>query len=107
MGQHRAIRKIKRLSVVFSDGKEEHRGTTSDFSFSGLFIRTRKPFPTGTELKIVLEIDENIKIELTGVVARSIKTRVVDFKNGMGVKLNPPTSREYRDFLGELLQEKF
>ncbi len=102
MGQHRAIRKIKRVSVTFSDGKTEHQGTSSDFSFTGIFVRTRKAFAPGTHIKMVLEIDENKKITVTGVVARSLRTRVSDFKNGMGVKISPITE-EYKDFLKDLL----
>ena len=105
MGQYRAIRKIRRVSVTFSDGKAEYQGTSSDFSFTGLFIRTRKPFPQGTHLKMVLELDVNRRITLTGVVARSIKTRVIDFKNGMGVRIKPITE-EYKEFLKELFVQK-
>lgn len=93
------------MTVTFSDGHVEHQGTSSDFSFTGIFIRTRKSFAPGTHIKMVMEIDENKKITITGVVARSIKTRGSDFKNGMGVKISPITE-EYKDFLKDLLVKK-
>ncbi len=101
-GQYRAIRKIKRVPIVFSTSQNEYHGTSSDFSFTGLFIRTSKPFVPGTHLKMILEIDENRRIEISGVVARASKTRSLDFKNGMGVKITSRT-QEYKDFLKELL----
>ena len=104
-GQHRAIRKIKRVSITFTDGKEERHGTSSDFSFTGLFIRTRKPFPPGTKLKMTLEIDTDKELVLVGTVMRATKTRVADFKNGVGVKISPITE-EYKDFLKELFVKK-
>ncbi len=100
-GKHRAIRKIKRISIMFTDGNIENQGTSSDFSFTGLFIRTRKPFPPGTQLKMILAIDTDKELVLTGMVTRATRTRVVDFKNGMGVKINP-ISEEYKNFLKDL-----
>jgi Tfp pilus assembly protein PilZ len=100
-GEHRAIRKIKRVSITFTDGNDKHQGTSSDFSFTGLFIRTRKPFPPGTQLNMILEIDNDKELLLSGTVMRATKTRVVDFKNGMGVKISPITE-EYKNFLKEL-----
>ncbi len=99
----RAKRKIKRLPITFSDGTVEYRGTSSDFSTTGLFIRTRKAFDCGTSVKMVMEVNEDRKIALTGVVARSIKTGVMDFKNGMGIKLTS-IPQTYEDFLKELLK---
>ncbi len=98
-----APRKIKRLSITFSDGKVEQSGTSSDFSATGLFIRTRKALPPGTNLKIIIELDNNRTMTLTGIVIRSIKTGSMDIKNGMGVKLTY-IPREYEDFIKELLK---
>ena len=96
-----APRKIRRLSITFSDGTVEYSGTSSDFSATGLFIRTRKALNPGTPVKMVIELDNNRKINLTGVVVRSIKTGIADFKNGMGIKLtNIP--KDYEDFIQNL-----
>ncbi|MEW6714502.1 MAG: PilZ domain-containing protein [Nitrospirota bacterium] len=91
-------RHTKRLPVVFSSGDLEFIGTTSNLSLTGLFIRTKKAFSPGTILKIVLELDKDKKINLEGEVAWSLKTGLIDFKNGMGVKLkNIP--QMYEDFV--------
>jgi Tfp pilus assembly protein PilZ len=95
-------RKIKRLNIIFSDGTEEHPGTSSDFSTNGLFIRTRKPFKPGTAVTMLLEISVTQKIALSGVVIRAIKTGLRDFKNGMGIKLDS-IPHEYEVFLSDLL----
>lgn len=102
MAKRGAKRRIKRLTIIFTDGKMEHTGMSSDFSSTGLFIRTRKAFNPGTPVKMVFEVDENHKIELAGVVTRAIKTGVMDFKNGMGIKLSY-IPQAYEDFLKEII----
>jgi Tfp pilus assembly protein PilZ len=91
-------RKIKRLAVTWTDGTVEYTGVTSNVSATGIFIRTRKPFHEGTSLKILLEIGKSQTIALTGVVVRSIKTGLSDFKNGMGIQLTE-IPQEYSDFI--------
>jgi Tfp pilus assembly protein PilZ len=91
-------RRIKRLSITFSDGKVERTGTSSDFSETGLFIRTRKPFNPGTNVNIVIEITAGKQIRLEGIVVRAIKTGAMDFKNGMGIKLTT-IPEEYKNFV--------
>jgi Tfp pilus assembly protein PilZ len=103
VGDRKAQRKIKRLSITFNDGTNEGTGTSSDFSTTGLFIRTRKPLKPGTALDMVLELSENHTVALTGIVVRAIKTGIRDFKNGMGVKLNE-IPKDYEDFINSLLQ---
>ncbi len=100
--RRKAPRKIKRLPIRYSDGQKEHSGISSDFSLEGLFIRTRNALPPGTPLKMVLEIGRNQKINLAGLVIWSVKTGIMDFKNGMGVKI---TSKpiEYMEFILNLL----
>ncbi len=101
MTKRAADRKKKRLSITFSDGQVENNGMSSDFSSTGLFIRTRKAFNPGTPVTMVLEVDASRKIPLTGVVARAIRTGVVDFKNGMGIRLTS-VPQAYEEFLKEL-----
>lgn len=103
MGKRITQRKIRRLSITFSDGNTEYSGTSSDFSATGLFIRTRKALSPGTLVEMVVELDNNRRINLTGVVVRSIKTGIADFKNGMGIKLTS-IPQEYQDFINELLR---
>ncbi len=102
MAKRVAKRRIKRLSITFTEGKVEYTGMSSDFSSTGLFIRTRKAFNPGTPVKMVIEVDKNRKIELAGVVTRAIKTGVMDFKNGMGIKLSY-IPQVYENFLKEII----
>ncbi|MEW6109770.1 MAG: PilZ domain-containing protein [Nitrospirota bacterium] len=94
-------RKIKRLNINFSDGKEENIGISSDFSCNGLFIRTRKGFREGTVLYMNLELDNGKKLPLTGIVKRTIKTQISNYKNGMGIELTS-VHEEYDNFVKEL-----
>ncbi|MEE8329542.1 MAG: PilZ domain-containing protein [Thermodesulfovibrionia bacterium] len=94
-------RRTRRLNVSFSDGKAEHSGTSSNFSLKGIFIRTRKAFNPGTSLKMVLEVNEHQKIDFTGVVVWATRTGIMDFKNGMGIKITS-ISQAYEDFVKEL-----
>jgi len=84
-------RHTKRLQVVFSNGESDFIGTTSNLSSTGLFIRTKKALSPGTLLKIVLDVDKDNKINLEGEVAWSLKTGLMDFKNGWALN-----SRTYR-----------
>jgi Tfp pilus assembly protein PilZ len=93
-------RKVKRLNITFSDGSVELCGVSSDFSCKGLFIRTRKSFQEGTNLKMKLELEDGLKVSLTGIVRRSIKTRIKDFKQGMGVEL-VSFPKEYDDYVNK------
>lgn len=97
-------RKIRRLPVTIHDGVKEYRGTTSDMSHTGLFIRSRKVFKPGTPLKLIIEIDENRKISLLGVVRRFVKLGTTVFKDGLGVKLTS-IPQEYKDLVDKLLKE--
>ena len=103
MGKRKKIRKIKRRPITFSDGNVEYPGTSSDFSSTGLFIRTRRACRPGTSLSMVLEVGENRSIDLKGIVVRAIKTGSIVFKNGMGIQLTD-IPQDYEDFIAELIK---
>ena len=89
MIERRSARRIaKLLPITFRNSEKEYRGVSLDFSSSGLFILTREPFRPGTSVKIGLDISDNEKIYLRGVVVRSIKTGDINIKDGMCIKLN-------------------
>jgi Tfp pilus assembly protein PilZ len=94
-------RKIKRLSIIFSDGNVDYSGISSDFSCNGLFIRTRKGLEKGTVLNMKLELDNGSMIPLTGIVARTLKTKLATQKDGMGIELTS-THPEYDRLIKEL-----
>jgi hypothetical protein len=104
MDKRECRRKIKRLNIIFSDSKEEYNGISSDFSCGGLFIRTRNGFLEGTVLNMQLELENNKFISLTGIVKRTIKTNISNFKNGMGIKITS-THEEYDNFIEELYKD--
>lgn len=94
-----ARRKIKRLPVIFSCKAEEYTGISSNFSTSGLFIRTRKNFTIGLPVSVVLELDESSKIPLLGVISRAkAKTKFETTNCGIGVQLTE-APEAYKDFL--------
>jgi Tfp pilus assembly protein PilZ len=99
-----AQRKIKRLPVIFSDGKREYRGTTANLSHTGVFIRTRHILKPTTPIKLILELEDNSTIALTGIVVRFLKLGTSVFKDGMGIKLIT-IPEEYKDMIDKLLSE--
>lgn len=101
MNKRNCKRKIRRLNIFFSDGNSEHSGISSDFSCNGLFIRTRKSFTEGTPLQMKLEFENGKKLQLTGIVKRTIRMLATNFKNGMGVELTSIPS-EYDKFIADL-----
>ena len=94
----------KEIPVAFSEGGKNHKGMSSDFSSSGVFIITRQPCKPGTSIKMTLEISKKEKIYLTGIVVRTIKTGVMTIKDGMGIKLtdSPFTYQKFLDSLKAL-----
>ena len=51
-----------------------------------------------------LEIENDKLIPLTGIVKRTIKINISNYKNGMGIKLTS-TNEEYDNFVEELYKE--
>lgn len=111
MEKRECKRKIRRLNITFSDGETEYSGISSDFSCSGLFIRTRNSFSEGIKLNMKLELENGKIIPLAGIVKRAIKTNISSYnisgyktssyKNGMGIRLTS-IPEEYNDFIEEL-----
>jgi Tfp pilus assembly protein PilZ len=80
-------RKIKRLPVTFSSNGLEFNGYTSNLSFTGMFVRTRKPFKPGAQVKVSIQVDKNFTVSLTGISVRAINLGHAFSKNGMGIQL--------------------
>lgn len=105
--KRRAIRKIKRLPLVFLHEWGEHRGRSSNLSKTGIFIKTRKPLEPDSPIMIILKIDEDrgVFLELMGRVVRNINRKpslscsmFVASNNGMGVRLTS-IPQEYKDLI--------
>ena len=99
--QRGAERYKKEVPVTYSDGKENYKGLSADFSVTGIFIITREPFKPGSPIKITLEISNKKRIYLSGTVIRTIKTGELSIKDGMGIKLNE-TPFVYHNFIEKL-----
>ena len=96
-----AGRKKKCLPLIFSSGSMQFTGYSSNFSYTGLFIKTRKPLKSGVPVEISFNSNKECKMCLTGLSVRAINVRFPTNKNGMGVKLISQ-SEEYRGFIKEL-----
>jgi hypothetical protein len=96
MGEKRGHKRlIKRCESEFMVEGIIHRGISSNLSVNGIFIRTNRPFPTGTVLDIVIHLPDGSTSKLKGRVSRAWKTQlgkvmgtpIKAFKDGMGVEL--------------------
>jgi hypothetical protein len=91
----------KRLPVSFSSHGHEFKGVTYNLSYTGMFIRTRKPFKPGVPVEVSLHVDKDCTICVRGLSVRATNVRFKYCKNGMGIRL-VAQSVEYRKFLKEL-----
>ncbi len=93
--KRRFRRFTRRCEVEFTVGNISNRGIASDFSISGLFLRTNHPFADDTVLDIIVHLPDKSVSSLQGKVKRAMKTslgRVMgtpakEYKNGMGIEL--------------------
>ena len=92
---------FKRLEVFFSHNGVRVRGITSNFSENGMFIRTKKGLQPGSRLECELKLPSGETLVLHGIVARTIKTRFQDIKNGMGIHF-PDADPKYIVFVKTL-----
>jgi len=76
----------KRLEVKFSSGGDIYKGRMSNFSLSGLFIRTNRVFAPGTTINIELVLPDGTITFLKGIVRWAERTHLA-IRNGMGIEL--------------------
>jgi len=109
--KRRQERFTRRCEIEFSSGSQTYFGISSNFSISGLFIRTRNPFVPGTFIAIVLHLPNGSLSKLTGRVIRAHKTTLgatvsasgfFKEKDGMGVELTEKDSY-YLQFIASSL----
>jgi hypothetical protein len=85
----------RRCEVEFTRDGSTRRGISSDFSLTGLFIRTNHPLVEGTVFDLLVHLPDGKMSRLRGKAVRSLKTPlgsaagapVKNIKNGMGVQL--------------------
>lgn len=83
-------RATKRLSVKFGCNTLEHSGITSNFSLTGIFIRTNAGLAPGTPLDIELTLPDDMVLKLKGTVmwTKRVHPKLAEFsRNGMGIML--------------------
>jgi hypothetical protein len=98
-------RRIKRLHAKILFEGEERRGISSNFSLSGLFIKSRKKFKPGSTVNITLDVGDNREMVKSSKPDREKKTSAFDkFNEGMGISLTE-APHEYKGFLKDLVQE--
>ena len=86
---------IRRCEVEFTADNLTLRGISSDFSLTGLFIRTNHPFAPGTLFDIIIHLPDGLISRVKGTAVRAAKTPtgrvmgtpVKSVKNGMGIEL--------------------
>jgi len=78
---------IRRLETEFTAGDRSFRGISSDFSTTGLFIRTMNPFTPGSIINITVHLPDGSESRLKGKVMRAMKAHLSGLKGGMGVAL--------------------
>ncbi len=101
-GKRRHKRIIKRLNTEFSSEGISFRGTSSNLSGSGLFLRTIKPLPTNAEVEVRIQLPDETISRLKGTVRWSLKSAMKTGRSGMGIEISE-YDRHYVDFLNTLL----
>jgi hypothetical protein len=102
--QRRHKRYMKRCEVEVSTNGTASRGISSNFSLSGLYIKTSKPFSEDTPVALRIHLPSGLIAELKGIVRRAFRNAVNIQKNGMGIELTEKDSR-YCDFISSFLPD--
>jgi len=89
---------VRRLETEFRSEDKNHRAISSDFSLTGLFIRTNNAFRPGTPLEITVHLPDGSEARLKGIVRRALKTFSIALKNGMGIEITE-SDRNYANFI--------
>jgi hypothetical protein len=102
--QRRHRRYIKRCEIEFSTNGTVYRGISSNFSLSGLFIKTSKPFVEDTIIELIIHLPNGLTSKLKGIVRRACRNPVNVQKNGMGIEFTEKDSN-YDDFFNSILTD--
>ena len=103
-GKRRHKRVIKRLHTEFSSESSSFRGTTSNLSESGLFLKTIKPLSVDTQVELSIQLPDNTVSKLKGTVRWNLKSsqRGAASRSGMGIEISE-NDRHYVNFLNTFL----
>lgn len=75
------------MEVECSANDQSSRGISSNFSLSGLFMRTNHPFAPGTPVNLIIHLPDGAIAMAKGVVKMAQKTPLASMKNGMGIEI--------------------
>ncbi len=109
-GKRQQKRFIYRCESEFVFDNITCRGIASDFSLSGLFMKTTRPAPPDTILNITIYLPDDSISKLKGKVRRAVKsslgrvigTPVKSLRSGMGVEIIQKDAH-YLHFIRSLL----
>jgi len=99
---HPAIRVIRFLPVRFGVAGPSEVGGTGNLSINGLFVITKMPVVTGTELQMMLGTTDRT-LNLEGLVRWAREQHHVGRSPGMGIQVKSP-SRSYREYVRSLYE---
>ena len=89
----------KRMPVRFGVKSTESFGFTGDISGTGIFIKSSKIYPPGSDLKMEITLPDDRVIKMTGRVvwAKRVPPNLIRFiaKSGMGVFLHEVPDEYY------------
>ncbi len=87
----------KKVAVIYEDKTYEFYAET--LSEGGVYVRTEKPLPVGSDVWVVLHLDSNLSKRFRGKVIYA-KEQFGDLSNvspGMGIQFNELSHQEYRE----------
>ncbi len=95
--KRRQERFMKRCAIEFVAGGKKGIGISSNFSLSGLFIRTRARFAPGTTIDMLVHLHDGATTKLRGSIGRILSNGGGrSLENGIGVSIidNDPSYRD-------------
>ena len=106
--QHKRL--SKKCEVEFYSNDRIYRGTSSNFSIDGLFIRTDNPLAPDTVISIIVHLSDGSTSKLTGKVRRVSRMSgstvmdksVMPLEEGMGIEIMKRDSHYIKFFMSLL-----
>jgi predicted thioesterase len=109
MGEKRASCRVRRrLPVVFSDGKQQHRGQTANLSRTGACIHSDYVVAPGTEVALTMGLPGIADVSMQAVVEWARKLRgseTLQASSSMGIRFVTGPGPEYDDFMSVIEEQ--
>lgn len=96
--KRRHIRAPFSINVSIRCKDQQKNLLASNLSVEGIFLKTAEPYPAGTEMDLVLTVDDDDPIEIKGMVVSAHRISAdIQPEPGMGIKfLDIPEDDRYR-----------